>query len=171
MITTPILSDEQRAEITFDLLSSSGSRRYTRMASRAAIATGLVDKLCSDEKNEFAATLTLRTHDLLSVIAAGKKRSVHEAELATIIAALILANTSVGGAFYALLHALNKSNLRWVSAMAHELITNELESRKKTDASTSQTQNYEHCDDTITLIADSDTYSVEAANDTYDFAA
>lgn len=161
MITTPVLTDEQQADITFDLLTSSGSRRYTSMATRAAMDAGLVGKLCSDDKHEFAAILALRAYELLGVIGSSKKRSVHEAEFATIVAALILANSSAGDALHALLSATTKSNLRWVAAMAHELVLNRIKSHSATETFSLHRPHDE----------DFDPCSFEAANDAYRCAA
>lgn len=161
MNTKPVLTTEQQADITFDILASSGIDLYASVVSNAAMQTGLVRKLSSDENHTFAATLEIRAYELLSAVARGKKRSVHEAELATIVASLILANESAGDALHSLLSSLNKSNLRWVAAMAHELILNRIKSLSATEAFSPNSQHDE----------DFDPCSSEAANDVYHCAA
>lgn len=121
MNTKPVLSSEARDKVAFDLVTSSTTKRYARMASRAAIHAGLVDKLCDGNEQEFEAVLALRGRELLGILSLDGDDGEHEAEFATIVAALILANAESGNMLVARVLENRSLTLQLIASMVREL--------------------------------------------------
>lgn len=170
MITKSVLSSDAIDKVAFDLITSSTTKRYARMASRAAGAAGLVDKLCGGDEQEFEAILALRGRELLDILSRADDDGEHEAEFATIVAALILANTESGNMLVARIIGSRSPTLQLITAMVGELFAQNQTVHEASLGDCSADALDKTCDEDGLGIHSHNSHPT-AANDTYPIAA
>lgn len=171
MITKPVLSSERIDKVAFDLITSSTTKRYARMASRAAVDAGLIDMLCGHNDREIEAVLVLRARELFEILNRADDDGEHEAEFATIVAALIDADVESGNALVAKLVGSKSPTLQLVTAMVRELFAqNQIVHEASLGDCSTDALDRAHSDDDLIACAQN-TQPIVADNDTYPIAA
>lgn len=116
----PLLTREQLSVVAFDILTSSGIERYTRMVQRAVIRTQLRDRLRGDM--DLWRAVGGRALRLLAQLRLSADRDEPEVELAVLVAALATTGSKEIDVLLAMLARESQPSLVWIAALARQLL-------------------------------------------------
>ena len=115
------LTAKELAEVSFDLFTSSGIRRYAQKSKQAAFNYGLVQRLNREDRSQQLNDMMTRAVNLSKEMEMANERTGAEVELAVILSALT--STQHPDVMY-LLDTLGSSKnlpLVWIAALARYL--------------------------------------------------